>query len=176
MSSFLYRYRGIIGLIAFWFVYLCATPENKAIFLSLPLVLLGLTIRVWAIGYIGKHSRTKEIYAPMLITSGPYRYIKHPLYLGNFFLVMGVLLALSATFIISVIVLFLFLIEYLLFIHAEEKYLKVKFSKENQTQNCARFNSAQGFNWQNVLMEINTITIIIVIYGLIILKIYLRSS
>ncbi|MEO0092161.1 MAG: methyltransferase [candidate division WOR-3 bacterium] len=174
MGNFLYRYRGIIGFVAFVIVYFFATPEYKSIFFSIPLLLVGLAIRVWAIGYIGKYARSKDISAQVLISAGPYRLIKHPLYLGNFFLVSGILIAMSPKFIISLIVLVLFRIEYSLISKTEEKYLNNRFRNAQCITEHSESISNQKFNWRNVLFEINTITIIVLIYGLIILKIYWR--
>ncbi|MCX7785061.1 MAG: hypothetical protein N2201_02355 [candidate division WOR-3 bacterium] len=172
MGNFLYRYRGVVGFIAFVVVYLMAHPEYKSILLSIPLIVIGLVIRSWAIGYIGRHSRSKEICARIYITAGPYRFIKHPLYIGNFFLVLGVLIAMSAQFIISAIVLLLFGLEYFLISKSEEKYLHNKFMNKDNTQYCNEGTLQQKFKWKNVLIEFNTIVTIIFIYGFIIIKIH----
>ena len=44
-------------------------------------VLVGLSLRTWALGYL---HRNRE-----LCTSGPYAYVRHPLYLGSFVLLLG---------------------------------------------------------------------------------------
>ncbi len=46
------------------------------------LMLLGLGIRFWASGHISK--------SRLLATSGPYAYIRNPLYVGNFILGLGI--------------------------------------------------------------------------------------
>lgn len=54
---------------------------------GLSISLLGLTIRSWAAGTIKKF---KE-----LATTGPYAFVRHPLYLGSLLMVGGFVLALS---------------------------------------------------------------------------------
>ena len=68
----------ILFILAFlWF----ATPTWHSFWAGLPLVLLGVWVRSWAAGHL---KRNKE-----LATSGPYAYVRDPLYLGRFFLLCG---------------------------------------------------------------------------------------
>ena len=56
-------------------------PSAASVALGGTLILLGEAIRVWAAGHLFK---TRE-----LITSGPYRYSRNPLYLGRLLLLTG---------------------------------------------------------------------------------------
>ena len=58
-----------------------ATPSVRSLALGLPLILIGLAIRVWAAGHLRRNEQ--------LATSGPYAYVRDPLYLGRFFLLCG---------------------------------------------------------------------------------------
>lgn len=51
------------------------------VLLGLGLVFSGLTLRSWAAGTL--HKRTQ------LATTGPYQLLRHPLYVGSFFMMMG---------------------------------------------------------------------------------------
>ena len=51
---------------------------------GIPLVVAGETLRVWAAGHL-----TKSV---ELVTSGPYRWVRHPLYLGRFLIFSGICL------------------------------------------------------------------------------------
>lgn len=53
------------------------------------LVLIGESIRLWAVGYAGSATRTRHVGAPSLITNGPYGRVRNPLYVGNFVLSLG---------------------------------------------------------------------------------------
>lgn len=64
-----------------------------------------------------------------LIASGPFKYIRHPTYLGNILIMLGLALALQTTFgIIAVIVFFIPAVIYR--ISAEEKLFYDEFGKE----------------------------------------------
>jgi len=61
--------------------------------LCLGVSLFGLAIRVWAVGCIprrtsGRNTRKGQV-ANLLNTTGVYSVVRHPLYLGNFFMVLG---------------------------------------------------------------------------------------
>lgn len=57
-------------------------PTFKSVVAGAALVLFGECVRFWAAGHLYK---TKE-----LITSGPYRFTRNPLYLGRLFILTGV--------------------------------------------------------------------------------------
>lgn len=54
---------------------LLARPALPAGLLGTVLVALGMAVRIWAAGLLQKGSE--------LCTSGPYRFVRHPLYLGS---------------------------------------------------------------------------------------------
>jgi len=59
-------------------------PSRKSVLVGVVFVVIGETIRFWAAGHLYK---TKE-----LITSGPYRYTRNPLYLGRLLIFTGLCL------------------------------------------------------------------------------------
>jgi protein-S-isoprenylcysteine O-methyltransferase Ste14 len=72
-----------------WFVRLVVVglalvsrPTPQSVALGFPFVALGEGVRFWAAGHLHK---TVE-----LITSGPYRYTRNPLYLGRLLILTGV--------------------------------------------------------------------------------------
>ncbi len=70
---------GLVGFLA-WL----SEPEPVSATAGAVLVLAGELVRVWAAGHLHK---TKE-----LITSGPYRFTRNPLYLGRLLIFTGVAL------------------------------------------------------------------------------------
>ena len=58
-----------------------ATPKPAEVAIGFVIAAIGELIRFWAAGHLLK---TKE-----LITSGPYRYTRNPLYLGRFLILTG---------------------------------------------------------------------------------------
>lgn len=75
------RYRQFIGISYVMFVSLVGKPSKVLLIAGLPLVILGIAIRLWASGHIKKDKT--------LATDGPYAYVRHPLYVGNITLGAG---------------------------------------------------------------------------------------
>ncbi len=182
-GNILYRWRGIIGFIAFWIVWYFSRPNWQMVIIGLPFIMIGLILRFWAAGYIGEESRSKELMVHSLVTNGPYQYIRNPFYLGNFFLTLGVLLGLHLPLYIILLIIVLFWIYYAFIIRAEEDFLRKKFGEEyllywKKTsaiipRNFAKKRSTienQKYKFRYVVRELQTIIILLLIYGLIYLR------
>jgi len=61
-----------------------ATAREPLIWQWSALIILGASMRIWAAGHIRKNE--------LLTTSGPYAYVRHPLYLGSFLSALGIFL------------------------------------------------------------------------------------
>ncbi len=68
-------YIGAILLIFF------AKPSMPGLLIGMLLIFLGESIRIWAAGHLQKNE--------MLTVSGPYSYVKNPLYIGSIFITAG---------------------------------------------------------------------------------------
>lgn len=96
---------------------------------GIALGLLGLAIRGWTVGHvaIGTSGRgTKELRAEELNTGGIYSLVRHPLYLGNFFMWIGVAAFAGKPFVILVTIL-VFWLYYERIMMAEERFLFESF-------------------------------------------------
>ena len=116
------------------------------------LILCGMAIRIWAAGYVGPGARKHEFHADHVIKSGPYRLLKHPLYIGNFFLVLGVLIMYNPPRWLSVLYIGLFMIIYTTILFGEVHYLKGKPEREE----CYRLRNLSG--------EVSTWIVLAVVY------------
>jgi protein-S-isoprenylcysteine O-methyltransferase Ste14 len=58
-----------------------AKPEIPGILIGMVLVFLGEGIRIWAAGHLQKNE--------VLTVTGPYAYVKNPLYIGSIFITTG---------------------------------------------------------------------------------------
>lgn len=95
------------------------------------ITLYGEMLRVWAHLYASEGTSGREIFlrADSLNREGPYRFVRNPLYLGNFHIIGGLLIVFSN--IIAFLIGIAFLIfQYSFIILAEENYLKDKFGEE----------------------------------------------
>ena len=102
---------------------------------SLPLEIIGvvlfvagLSLALWARLYLGKNwgMPMSEKDKPELVTSGPYRFVRHPIYTGVMFAALGTGLTVSLVWLL----LFVFCAVYFTFsAFQEEKYLIRQFGK-----------------------------------------------
>ena len=81
----MYRYRGIItAFFGLLLLLLPPAPFEPGCYAGIPIFLVAFFLRIWARLHIGEHSRGYELVCDEIVKTGPYRYIKHPLYLSNF--------------------------------------------------------------------------------------------
>jgi len=73
---------GFVLVIAFAWM---AEPSARSMMIGLPVALLGLLLRGWATGHLEKNIR--------LARSGPYAYVRNPLYLGTLTVAAGLVIA-----------------------------------------------------------------------------------
>ncbi len=80
---------------------------------------LGLLLRALASGHVRKNAE--------LTTSGPYAYTRNPLYLGSMIIAVGFALAARSLWVVAAMLVF-FVLVYVPVVHAEERYLRSRFS------------------------------------------------
>jgi len=93
---------------------------------------LGLTLRAVTIGATAPRSsgrNTKQQIADTLNTTGMYSIVRNPLYLGNFLMVLGVVIFLRVWW-LPLFYMLLFTLYYERIIFAEEMFLRRRFGKE----------------------------------------------
>ncbi len=110
-------------------------PSAFSIAVGLPLAFLGEAIRAWAVGYSGVTTRGDRVTAPLLVSGGPYAYVRNPLYVGNFITAAGFALAFTggndakARFALVATALGTMLGVYAIVIPHEERYLQATFGE-----------------------------------------------
>lgn len=102
--------------------------EDPAIFVSL----LGLFIRIFAVGYSGKHTSGRNTargqVAEVLNTKGLYSIMRNPLYVGNYFMWLGIAMLTCNLWFLGIFSL-IFWIYYERIVYAEEEFLRSKFGE-----------------------------------------------
>jgi protein-S-isoprenylcysteine O-methyltransferase Ste14 len=93
-----------------WF----SAPDALSLAWGLPIAAAGLLLRAWAAGHLAKNQR--------LATSGPYAYVRNPLYLGTALVAAGLALA-SRQALLALLFAVVFGLVYLPAIELEEQYL-----------------------------------------------------
>ncbi len=118
MTRLLARWRVSLGfLLAFAVVWL-ATPTRESLAIGAAIAWFGEALRVWAAGHLEKSTEVTR--------SGPYRYTRHPLYLGSSLIGAG--LAVAANHLVLGALILLYLATTLTAaMRSEEAHLRDKF-------------------------------------------------
>lgn len=166
-GNFLFRYRSyipisilVVGVVIFVYEHYTAFTASDASSISystlriigLVIGLLGLFIRIITVGYtpdLTSGRNTKVQQANMLNTTGMYSIVRHPLYVGNYFMYLAVAV-LSGNVAFILIFTLLFWIYYERIMYAEERFLEREFGEvyEQWSQNRPAFVPAVS-KWQN---------------------------
>ncbi len=93
---------------------------------GLVVLVAGLGFAVWARRHIGRNwgMPMTEKATPELVTSGPYRLVRHPIYSGILIAAIGTALALGRTFLIAAAIATIY---FLYSATVEERYLTKQF-------------------------------------------------
>jgi protein-S-isoprenylcysteine O-methyltransferase Ste14 len=95
-----------------------ALPTWTSLALGLPVSVLGLALRAWAAGHLEKNRS--------LAVSGPYAYMRNPLYIGTLAVAAGLVIA-SRRWELGVLFAAVFLLIYLPVVELEEQHLRSLF-------------------------------------------------
>src|SRR5210317_1661837 len=113
--------RQVIGLLLVAVCAYFARPDSGTVSIGLALAALGQVFRIYAAGYIFKNKQ--------LASTGPYSLVRHPLYLGNFIILIGFTIAAANLYVAAGVVVF-FLVWYPAAIAYEDSKLENIFGDE----------------------------------------------
>lgn len=119
----------LIGIM-FFFHHVIALPGKTEIDMLCGSIIMwtGLMIRIWAILKLGEHFTTIVMVGKdhKLITEGPYRYVRHPAYLGSILVFLGFGVAMGSL-IGLILILTIIFYGYLQRINVEERVMASAF-------------------------------------------------
>ena len=118
MWSKLARLRVPLGFAAFGLCLWLASPTPRSIAIGAAIALIGQALRVWAAGHIEKGREVTQ--------SGPYRLMRHPLYVGSSIMGVGFSVA-AASLATAALVMLYFLVTYVAAVRTEEATLDARF-------------------------------------------------
>lgn len=134
---------GFLLVIAFAWL---ASPGTKSLAAGTPVALAGLALRAWAAGHLAKNRE--------LAVSGPYAYIRNPLYAGTLMVALGLVIS-AQRWELAILFAGIFLLVYLPVIGLEEQHLRQLFPEFSEY--CRRvplllprgkkMETRQGFRW-----------------------------
>ncbi len=145
-GNFLFVYRGhlpiiifAIGAVVLYFTraeslpFLNEAQDNLLDYSAFIISLLGLFIRAYTVGRAAPNTSgrntTEGQVADDVNTTGIYSIVRHPLYVGNFFMWLGVAM-LTQNFWFLVAYIFLYWVYYERIMFAEEQFLRRKFGEK----------------------------------------------
>ncbi len=111
---------GFLLVIAFGWL---ARPSVLSLEIGLPVAVVGLVLRAWAAGHLEKNT--------CLATTGPYAWVRNPLYLGTLLTAAGLVTA-SRRPLLAILFALVFALVYLPAIQLEEEYLRELFPDFNE--------------------------------------------
>jgi protein-S-isoprenylcysteine O-methyltransferase Ste14 len=100
-------------------------PTPISVWAGVLIVAAGELLRLWAVNHIGVISRTRSERLGPLVTTGPFRWVRNPLYIGNLALWVGFTISAGAMWLLPAIVL-LVAFEYHAIVRWEEQLLAMR--------------------------------------------------
>lgn len=123
IGNFFFKIRSFTPIPFIFALLYFASPVWYTVAIGAIFIATGEFLRIWAVGYAGASTRARTLGAARdLVTTGPYGYVRNPLYLGNFLLSLGVCLVANVYWLAAVLIVGYFL-QYLPIIAVEETYL-----------------------------------------------------
>ena len=132
LGAWLFRQRSWIPLplVAALLIIPADEPSSPALpYVGALLVAGGEALRLWAVGHIGVISRTRSDRLGPIIRSGPFAYVRNPLYLGNIALWIGFALVARLAWLAPIFAIVL-AVEYHLIVRWEEDLLRERRGAE----------------------------------------------
>ena len=116
--GFLARRRVALGAVMALAALVLARPTWNSWYAGLAVAVIGEGVRVWAAGHLEK---SREV-----TTSGPYRWMRHPLYVGSSILALGIVIA-ARSYVLGALAVLYIGTTIPAAIHSEEAFLRRTF-------------------------------------------------
>jgi protein-S-isoprenylcysteine O-methyltransferase Ste14 len=125
--KWIYRLRGYLIPLPLIFATFCSLYETESIVvwpIGICVLLSGVLLRVWAQQHLHYRLKTHKI----LTTTGPYQFVRNPIYLGNILLCLGATIISELLWLVPITLLYCFGI-YSLVVRYEERHLLSKYGE-----------------------------------------------
>lgn len=114
------RRRVALGFLCGVTALVLGRPTRESLLIGGAVAIVGEAIRLWAAGHLEK---SREV-----TTSGPYRFTRHPLYLGSAIITLGFVIATRSTTVAILAAVYLGM-TYTAAIRREERFLTAQFGE-----------------------------------------------
>src|SRR5690242_11354128 len=142
LVGFLARRRVALGAVMAIVALVLAHPTWDSWYAGLAVAAIGEGIRVWAAGHLEK---SREV-----TTSGPYRFVRHPLYVGSSIMGAGVAIA-ANSLIVAILVVAYLAITLTAAIRTEEAHLTAKFGSEYPDYRNGKVTDTRSFSFARAM-------------------------
>lgn len=161
MTRLLARWRVFLGFVFTAIVLWLATPTLRSLLVGGVIAIVGESIRLWAAGHLEKSTE--------VTSSGPYRYTRHPLYLGSSLIGIGVAVVANNA-VVAIIVVAYLVLTLTAAMRSEEAHLRAKFGDAYDAYAQKRAPRVERtFSWQRAIYNREHHTIAGLMTGLLIL-------
>lgn len=143
LSSTLFKYRSYtpIPFLVVMLIFQQGMPVS--LITGFAVAVVGELIRFWGVSWAGSETRTtSEVGGSNLVISGPFAYVRNPLYIGNILIYLGLGIMSFALFpYLQIAALLFFVFQYHFIVKGEENYLHKTYggSYEEFVNNVPRF-------------------------------------
>ena len=128
----LFKYRSYTPLPFLVLMIIFAKPFLLSIIIGFVIALTGELIRFWGVSWAGSETRrTSAVGGSNLVMSGPFSFVRNPLYIGNMLLYLGIGIMSWALFpFLQIAALILFAVQYYFIVNEEENFLRSEFGED----------------------------------------------
>lgn len=125
LAELFFRYRSYTPIPFLILMLLFENASVSSLIIGFIIAIIGEAIRLWGVSWAGSETRTTgKVGGTFLIISGPFAYVRNPLYVGNILIYLGLGIMSFALFpYLQIIALLFFIFQYYLIVKAEEEYL-----------------------------------------------------
>ncbi len=143
ISNIFFKYRSYTPIPFLLLMVIFAEPSINSMIIGFAIAISGELMRFWGVSWAGSETRTTGgVGGTYLVISGPFAFVRNPLYVGNILLYTGIgIMSWSLFPYLQIVALLFFAVQYHFIVLEEEKFLKEKFGEayKNYFKNVPRF-------------------------------------
>ncbi len=143
ISNIFFKYRSYTPIPFLLLMVIFAEPSIISLIIGFAIAISGELMRFWGVSWAGSETRTTGgVGGTYLIISGPFAFVRNPLYVGNILLYTGIgIMSWSLFPYLQIAAVMFFAVQYHFIVLEEEKYLKEKFGEtyNEYVKNVPRF-------------------------------------
>ena len=143
ISNIFFKYRSYTPIPFLLLMVIFAEPSIISMIIGFAIAISGELMRFWGVSWAGSETRTTGgVGGTYLVISGPFAFVRNPLYVGNILLYTGIgIMSWSLFPYLQIAAILFFAVQYHFIVLEEEKFLKEKFGEayKKYFKNVPRF-------------------------------------